>query len=275
MTIAISLKINDGIIFATDSAATFFKKNENGTGVEISNVYNNANKIFNLKKGLPIGAITWGAGSINSSSTSTLVKDFRELITNDDAWKINEENYTIEEIVIKFNKFIYDNNYKPVYNSVVEKPYLGFILAGYSSGKSESEVWSIEYPGIQNNDYNIQKLDSSLSWRGQPEPITRLVLGISQNLIDILNKSEYVKEGNAQQLFNQIREKSEVQFIQPAMPIQDGIDLLEFLVLTAKDYYKYVPGSQTVGGPTEIATITKHEGFKWIKRKHFYSKEYN
>ncbi|KUO76255.1 MAG: hypothetical protein APF81_03475 [Desulfosporosinus sp. BRH_c37] len=59
------------------------------------------------------------------------------------------------------------------------------------------------------------------------------------------------------------------------MPIQDGIDLLDYLVQTAKDYYKYVPGSQTVGGPTEITAITKHEGFNWVKRKHFYSKELN
>jgi hypothetical protein len=25
-----------------------------------------------------------------------------------------------------------------------------------------------------------------------------------------------------------------------------------------------------VGGPIEIAAITKHEGFRWIQRKHFY-----
>ena len=30
-----------------------------------------------------------------------------------------------------------------------------------------------------------------------------------------------------------------------------------------------------LGGPIEIATITKHEGFKWITRKHYYSPEFN
>jgi hypothetical protein len=33
--------------------------------------------------------------------------------------------------------------------------------------------------------------------------------------------------------------------------------------------------AKTVGGPIEIAAITKHEGFKWIERRHFYPPELN
>lgn len=76
MTIAISLKVNDGIVLAADSASTILSKGpDNRLGVV--NVYNTANKIFNLKKGFPIGAITWGSGSIGQASISTLTKDFR------------------------------------------------------------------------------------------------------------------------------------------------------------------------------------------------------
>jgi hypothetical protein len=32
--------------------------------------------------------------------------------------------------------------------------------------------------------------------------------------------------------------------------------------------------TKTVGGPIEIAVI-KHEGFKWVQRKHFFSAEFN
>jgi hypothetical protein len=32
---------------------------------------------------------------------------------------------------------------------------------------------------------------------------------------------------------------------------------------------------KTVGGPTEIAAITKHEGFKWVQRKHFFPRDVN
>jgi len=42
------------------------------------------------------------------------------------------------------------------------------------------------------------------------------------------------------------------------------------LVHAAIMYSRFLPGAQIVGGPIEIAAITKHEGFKWISRKHYY-----
>lgn len=59
--------------------------------------------------------------------------------------------------------------------------------------------------------------------------------------------------------------------IAPPMPIQDAIDLAEFLVDLTIKFSRFMPGASTVGGPIDIAAITKHEGFRWIKRKHYYS----
>jgi hypothetical protein len=59
------------------------------------------------------------------------------------------------------------------------------------------------------------------------------------------------------------------------MPIQDAIELAEFLVHTAIMFSRFTPGPQAVGGPIEIAAITKHEGFKWIRRKHYFHSEFN
>ncbi len=60
MTIAIALKINDGIVLATDSASTIVgEENENGVR-SVYHTYFTADKLFNLKKGSRIGAMTWG-----------------------------------------------------------------------------------------------------------------------------------------------------------------------------------------------------------------------
>ena len=59
------------------------------------------------------------------------------------------------------------------------------------------------------------------------------------------------------------------------MPIQDAIDLAEFLVELTIKWSRFTPGPPTVGGPIEIAAITRHEGFKWIRRKQYYSPELN
>lgn len=59
------------------------------------------------------------------------------------------------------------------------------------------------------------------------------------------------------------------------MPIQDAIDLARFLVHASIMYSRFLPGAQIVGGPIEVAAITKHEGFKWISRKHYYDASLN
>lgn len=60
-----------------------------------------------------------------------------------------------------------------------------------------------------------------------------------------------------------------------AMPIQDVIDLAEFLASTSAQFSRFVSGPKSVGGPIEIAAITKHERFRWIRRKYYYSRKIN
>lgn len=59
------------------------------------------------------------------------------------------------------------------------------------------------------------------------------------------------------------------------MPIQDAIDLAEFLARLTIEFVRFCPGDATVGGPIEIAAVTKHEGFKWVRRKHYFNAALN
>jgi hypothetical protein len=66
-----------------------------------------------------------------------------------------------------------------------------------------------------------------------------------------------------------------ITLIIPAMPIQDAIDVARFTVETSGKFARYGIRPETIGGPTELAAITKHEGFKWVSRKHYYTSELN
>ena len=71
------------------------------------------------------------------------------------------------------------------------------------------------------------------------------------------------------------QELYELLFLE-ATPIHDAVDLARFLVQTTIGFVKFSVGRpKTVGGPVEIAAITKHEGFKWIERRHFFPPEHN
>lgn len=278
MTIAIALKVNDGLVLAADSASSILIRNEDGSSGVI-NVYDNANKVANLHKDIPVGVITWGAGSIGLASTSTLIKDFRKLITYDPIHKINPVSYTVEEIALKFYDFIYNSHYIKAFETweQSQRPELGFVIGGYSTGGTQPEEWTIniQQGGVSSGPIKSRADDDSgANWHGVPEPISRLVLGYSTALPQILMMAE-VEPQKIAEIMLLAQNHLQSPMIVPAMPIQDAIDIAHFLVDLTIKYVKYNPGPNTVGGPIEIAAITKHEGFKWITRKHYFSNELN
>lgn len=276
MTIAISLKIHDGIVLASDSASTFNLQNAGGGPSQVK-VYNNANKIFNLRKGLPIGGMTWGLGNIGTSSIATLAKDLRQLFTSGDAeWPLNQSTYTMEQVATLARKHIFENHYQAVHAPGEKAPYLGFLVVGYSVGRPLPEEWLIEVRGGEcGPPSRVGKEDHcGARWFGDPDPIQRLLLGTGMELPSVL-ASAGVPGDKVPDLMKVINEKLERQVLLPAMPIQDAIDLAEFLASTTVGLYRFTLGAQTVGGPVEVAAITKHEGFKWVKRKHYFDSELN
>jgi len=85
--IIVSVKINDGIVMAADSAGTM------GSG----QVYTHANKITNICEGLPAGVMSTGAGGIGSESVETLLKDLRRRFAGRDPahadWRLDPVVY--------------------------------------------------------------------------------------------------------------------------------------------------------------------------------------
>jgi hypothetical protein len=79
----------------------------------------------------------------------------------------------------------------------------------------------------------------------------------------------------AQDAVAKLISKLHIPLVLAAMPIQDAIELAIFMVETTIKFVRFNLRAETVGGPIEVAAITKHEGFKWVRRKRFYSKELN
>lgn len=286
MTIAISLKVNDGVVLAADSASTLVGGDPGGPS-GVVNVYNHANKVFNLRKGLPIGAITWGSGSIGPASISTIAKDLRQRFSGRDPehpdWHLDPDNYTIEHVAERLREFVFEELYEPMYQDWPDdgendgKPDLGFIVAGYSSGAPMADEFQIS---VVNGECPApvplrQGEDSGLSWNGQPQAISRQLLGFDPTLPDIMHQQLGVPQDQLAPAMATIRAALQTPLVQPAMPFQDAIDLAEFLVDLTIKVSRFAPGAPTVGGEIEIAAISKHEGFKWVRRKHYFLRDYN
>lgn len=281
MTIAICIKINDGVVLASDSASTIFGQAPTGQLVAL-NVYNNANKIFNLRKGLPIGAITWGAGSIGHSSISTIIKDLRQRFAGDDPdhidWKVKPDAYTVEQVASRLKEFVYDDLYEKEYRDFQhKKPNLGFIVTGYSSRASMADEFQIDIQnGLCTGPRRLRKPEESgITWSGEPEALNRLILGQSPGLPAKLQAQLGVQPAQMAQALANVLPQFQLALVFPAMPLQDAIELAEFMVDLTVKYSRFKPGAPTVGGPIEVAAISKHEGFRWIQRKYYFSRDLN
>jgi hypothetical protein len=283
VTIAISLKINDGLVLASDSASTMVGQTSEGH-LQVVNVYNNADKLFNLKKGLPIGAITWGAGSIGNASTSTIMKDLRKIFTEGDGdrrhagWKLDNGSYTVEEVASRLKEFVYDDLYVTAFRDFPhKKPDLGFIVAGYSANAPMADEFQIDIKeGACSGPRPVRNRDQvGMTWGGNAEALNRLIVGVSPALPIVLQNLFRLDPAQLPHVSNVIQQHLQLPIVLPAMPLQDAIDLADFLVDLTIKFSRFTPGAPTVGGPIEIAAISKHEGFRWIKRKYYFRRDLN
>jgi hypothetical protein len=276
MTIVITVKINDGIVLAADSATTF--SDQQGAVVKI---YNNANKAFNLVKGLPIGGLTWGAGGIGSASISTNTKDLRRRLTGDDPghadWKLDRDTYTIEAVAQRAREFMFEELFRGAYSDNPPAEYfLGYKVCGYSANAPLPELWDFRIADGKCEPPRLMRgqEDCGPNWDGEYEAMDRLLLGVGSNYRQALIDDGLPPEV-ADKLNHAIIRKLRVPVVLAAMPIQDAIELAIFMVETTIRFVRFNLRAETVGGPVETAVITKHEGFKWVQRKLFYTGELN
>ena len=275
-TIAISLKVHEGVVLASDSASTLSAQ-ENGN-TTVVNVYNNANKIVNLHKGLPLGILTWGGGSIGPVAITTIFKDLRCMFSGtmkgpgEEDWSLNPDNYTVADVATKVRRYIYEELYVPAYGSWPEPPGIGMIVAGFSSDGQHAEEYQINMEGSGCPEPQLLRHgpDCGMTVGGQPDTIMRLVFGVDPKLPQVMEHVLGIPGPQVPQAVSLIQQNLQLPLVQDAMPFQDALDLGEFLVDATIKMTRFLPGAPTVGGPVEVAGITKHEGFKWVQRKHYY-----
>lgn len=286
MSVAVLIGVHDGVVLAADSASTLSFPVPPGVvlppgqqGV-VGNVYDNANKIFNLVKGQPIGCITFGSGNIGNASIATLIKDLRKKLTDTPKeMGFNAEQYTMEGVAKILAKFLGEECQKqePIAR---DNTNIGFLLGGYSKPGPLGESWSVEIQrGVLQPPKKLRPdHEVGLSWGGATEVLQRIVVGFSPQLFQVLAAVTQPAQNPAvlaSQLGPVLAANLQAPIVFAPMPIQDVIDLARFLVHSAIMFSRFSPGPNIVGGPIEIAVITKHEHFKWISRKHYYDQSLN
>ncbi|MFW2831749.1 hypothetical protein [Sphingomonas sp. ID0503] len=274
MTVCVAVKVYDCIVFAADSASSLVGVDHAGKS-SVLNVWQHGNKVFNLHKGLPIVAMTCGMGHMGPASISTLAKDLRKELTSG-AGKLDLEAYTIEEAVNKAHAF-WSDRYAAITPPPPTPHSFEFWIGGISSGERCGEIWQIVIAdGLVHAPVLLapSSQDDGVFWSGQPQAISRLIMGYDHHLSNALTGLGMTVPQRESFLSN-LQAQSVTPLVHGAMPVQDAVNLADFLVDLTKRYFAFLPGADVVGGDTDIAAVTKHEGFRWIRRKHYYEPSLN
>lgn len=275
MTVVVAVNSLDSIVLASDSATTQWVEVQGGQ-FEPNNIWNSASKIFNLRKAWPVAAVTWGLATIDGQSIATLAKELRCRFSGErqdhSDWTLHPDSYTIQGVAERAKDFFYTELGQ--HDASVPNG-LGLAVAGYSAGSNAAEMFEIKCCSSP----PLPTLSTAgLWWAGQPEVINRLVKGVSSRLGAALGQLAQPPEHEPDAIagfVQQIETMTSVPVVSPGMPIGEAIELAEFLVDVSIKFVRFTPGHPTVGGPIDVAALTRHEGYKWIKRKLHYPEALN
>lgn len=273
MTVAVSCNLSDGIILGVDSAITL------QVSGGVAKVYENAEKLFQLTE-KPIGIATFGIGNIRARSIGSYLREFEIQDPN----KVVSKPATVEDIVEELRSFFLD-----IYNRTVvidfesetgkkfdelpdkKKPLLGLVVGGFSHGEYLSEVWRTVIPlhaTHKSSQMHRDKGDFGSNWFATFEPIRRYIKGYDPKLLKELMDYFIQLRGSPfstaeDSKIKEIVAKHEYQIPFVAMPIEEGIAHVRFLVELAINHHRFAIGAPIVGGKTKIGLVTyKGEKFR-------------
>ena len=257
VTIILSIKVQDGVVMASDSAV-----------LHRGHLYANAEKNIQLIKGLPIGVLISGDGAVGSRALISVMQDFSvRAALRGSACFVDKGSYTLEEVSTKLRDYILE-----VSRACLSPIRSALILSGYSADAPLPETWSIRFDGLDPIEPELVwgEDEYGLSWEGQAGCINRLLGDVPHSGFN---------EAEAQlaevSLFNQTSSDSPTDemdspmLVTPGMPLLDAVDVARFLMETSLAFERLRADRQlkTIGGPVDLAVITRHEGFRWVQRK--------
>ena len=175
MTVIVSVKINDGVVMACDSATTIPFNQTHQT-------YLNADKMVNLIRGKPIGSMITGDGGIGRESISTLFKDLRVRLSK----AIDIKAYTVQEVAQEAQTF-FQEKLKPEGQTI---GWMMIRICGYSTDRPLPEIWQLVLSGTDCAAPQMVQDEQAFGalCEGQFEAFNRLALGYSPRLPLVADK---------------------------------------------------------------------------------------
>ncbi len=255
MTIAVSLRVPDGIVIATDSLMTIqtqpvpreeliqcpsckgkipYSLIAPPPPVIAASWSTNSQKLFCIKR-RNLAIAIFGVPFLKGRSIQSYIKEFEEEVF---------ENETVERVAQKLEQYLRQEFVEEVggIENIAEDEFrIGFQIAGYDGKEVDiGKTFSVEVGKIS-----------------RVEPLHSKGYGCSVS-------------GDRRVVMKLWKEDPFIPIPMPPfqfLPLQDAIDYVYFLINTTIQFQRFSTMIPTCGGQIEIAVITPYSGFQWIETK--------
>ena len=278
MSICVVVKVPEGLVLAADSAATVEGGSVTPDGkpgpAGVLKVFQTATKVLQIRD-LPLGVMTWGAGGFGARTIASLVEEFEN---TQEIRELKPEALNVKSAAEAFWAFMKKKSDELFPNIPLKaRPRSGLAICGYSGSEFFPEEYVMVAPTEQPMPIRTavkDKQDFGANWYGATDAIVRFHHGRDDRLFQVLTGA-----GISPALLESVKAKitQELQYpvIFQAMPLGDAIAYAEFVVRITIERFRFVIGAELCGGPIDIATITRREGFVWVRAKRTtFSKEH-
>jgi 20S proteasome alpha/beta subunit len=246
----------EGVILAAESRVTLSLKDENNNVHHIN--FDNATKLLSFSKPHNyVGAVTYGLAAIGQRTVHSFLPEFEASLPH--------ERIKIDEFAKRLSDF-FMVQWQKTMPADYKGPNITLVVGGFNDGEPYGCVYIIEIPNKAVPELRGNELSFGITWGGQREFVDRLIRGYDNNALAIIQRELAVDPMKMSTLQNSL-EPLGMKIALPTMALQDCVDLAIFFIRTTIIGQSLTIGLRGCGGPIDVATITRRDGFRYIQKK--------
>ena len=267
MSLGIVFKGAEGVVLAADSRVTLTREIPQPGPVArtllLPSTFDNATKLLFVPSQKWVGAVTFGVGAVGGAQPRTAASFLPEFERELD----NEPRMAVEEFARRLGEF-YLRQWQahmpanlPAGNDMV------FLVGGYDEGAAYGRVFTLAVPTAPDPVEQHASQNFGATWGGQRTYADRIMQGFDDSGVSLLQQHLGLTDAQRNAASQHLKENNPLALPYQFLPLQDCVDLCILLIRTTINMQRFTLDLRGVGGPIDVATVTRIDGFQPVQQK--------
>lgn len=258
MSLGVVIKGPEGVVLAADSRVTLGARQPDGTQLLVN--FDNATKLLTFSGAHRfVGAVTYGSAVIGLRTAHSFIPEFEVSLPSG-------KRLPVKDFAERLQRF-YTEQWVDSMPKEYAGPKMTFIVGGYDEKAPYGSVYLFEVPGDVAPIERSPAADFGMTWGGQLEVASRLIRGYDPAVFNLVGKHLDLSPEKIQALEAAVAPNIEFRIPYQLLPLQDCINLATFLVRTTITAQTLGVGIRGVGGPIDVAYVTRTQGLRFVQQK--------